>query len=63
MKKDLAKEPSVDLYLGPKAPAGKEKQWIKTIPGKGWFVYIRIYGPEQAAFDGSWKPGDFEEVR
>jgi hypothetical protein len=53
----------VDLYFGPKAPAGKEGQWIKTIPGKGWFVYIRIYGPEQAAFDGSWKPGDFEEVK
>jgi len=32
-------------------------------PGKGWFVYFRVYGPEQAAFDGSWKPGDFEEVK
>ncbi len=61
--KDLAKESSVDLYFGPKAPAGKEKQWIKTIPGKGWFVYIRVYGPDQPAFDGSWKPGDFEEVK
>ncbi|HEY3405615.1 MAG TPA: DUF1254 domain-containing protein [Ohtaekwangia sp.] len=61
--KDFAKDPSVDLYFGPTAPAGKEKQWIKTIPGKGWFIYIRIYGPEQAAFDGTWKPGDFEEVK
>ena len=31
-------------------------------PGKGWFAYMRIYGPEQAAFDKSWKPGDFEEI-
>jgi hypothetical protein len=31
--------------------------------GKGWFVYFRIYGPEQPAFDSSWKPGDFEEVQ
>lgn len=61
--KDFSKEPSVDLYFGPKAPAGKEKQWIKTIPGKGWFIYIRIYGPETAAFNGNWKPGDFEEVK
>ncbi|PWT96131.1 MAG: DUF1254 domain-containing protein [Bacteroidetes bacterium] len=61
--KDFAKEPSIDLYFGPTAPAGKEKQWIKTIPGKGWFVYIRVYGPDQSAFDGSWKPGDFEEVK
>ena len=48
------------LYFGPTAPPGKEKHWIKTIPGKGWFVYFRIYGPEAAAFNASWKPGDFE---
>jgi hypothetical protein len=52
-----------DLYFGPNAPSGHEGQWIKTIPGKGWFVYFRVYGPEQAAFDGSWKPGDFEKVK
>ena len=49
-----------DLYFGPNAPKGQEDNWIKTIPGKGWFVYFRVYGPEKAAFDGSWKPGDFE---
>jgi hypothetical protein len=53
---------SVDLYFGPQAPAGEEGQWIKTTPGRGWFSYFRIYGPEAAAFDGSWKPGDFEAV-
>lgn len=53
---------SAELFFGPEAPAGKEGQWIKTTPGKGWFVYFRIYGPEAAAFDGSWKPGDFELV-
>jgi hypothetical protein len=53
---------SADLYFGPSAPAGNEDKWIKTIPDKGWFVYFRVYGPQQAAFDGSWKPGDFEEV-
>lgn len=61
--KDKIGGESVDLYFGPKAPAGKEGQWIKTIPGKGWFVYFRIYGPEAAAFNGSWKPSDFEEVK
>lgn len=54
---------SVDLHFGPDAPpAGSESRWIKTIPGKGWFVYFRIYGPEPSAFDGVWKPGDFERV-
>jgi hypothetical protein len=55
-------EPSV-LYFGPTAPPGQEGRWIKTVPGRGWFAYIRIYGPEKAAFDGSWKPSDFEEVK
>lgn len=53
---------SAELYFGPSAPKGKEGQWIQTIPNKGWFTYFRIYGPEAAAFDGSWKPGDFEAI-
>jgi hypothetical protein len=26
---------SVDVYFGPKAPTGKENNWVQTIPGKG----------------------------
>jgi hypothetical protein len=48
------------LHFGPNAPAGNKSQWIKTIPGKGWFVYLRLYGPEKPAFDRTWRPGDFE---
>ena len=55
---------SVDLYFGPKAPAGKpETNWIKTIPGKGWFTYFRLYGPTQAYFDRSWVLPDIETVK
>ncbi len=61
--KNISTTSPTTLYFGPRAPAGHEGQWIKTVPGKGWFAYLRIYGPEQAAFDGSWKPGDFEEVK
>ena len=61
--KDVPATGSVDLFFAPSAPAGQEARWIKTIPEKGWFTYFRIYGPEKAAFDGSWKPGDFEEVK
>jgi hypothetical protein len=53
----------IDLYFGPAAPAGHEGEWIKTIHGKGWFTYFRIYGPGAPAFDGSWKPGDFHEIK
>lgn len=61
--KDISTQQPMDLYFGPTAPAGHDDRWIKAIPGKGWFVYFRVYGPEQAAFDGSWKPGDFEELK
>ncbi len=61
--KNVPTNAPLDLYVGPTAPTGKEGRWIKTTPGKGWFAYIRIYGPEPAAFDKSWKPGDFEEQK
>ncbi|WP_413229928.1 hypothetical protein [Kitasatospora purpeofusca] len=32
------------------------------MPGRGWFSCFRIYGPQQPAFDGTWKPGDFEPL-
>jgi hypothetical protein len=51
-----------NLYFGPMPPGGEVDRWIQTIPGKGWFVYFRIYEPEQAAFDGAWRPGDFEVI-
>ena len=54
---------SIDLYFGAKAPAGKEKNWLVTVPGRGFFAIIRLYSPTEAAFDGSWKPSDFEEVK
>jgi hypothetical protein len=51
---------SVDVYFGPKAPAGMENNWVQTIPGKGWFMILRLYGPLQAWFDKSWRPGEIE---
>jgi hypothetical protein len=54
---------SYDIYFGPKAPQGKEHQWIQTIPGKGWFTYFRIYGPEAPVFDGTWRLNNIVEVK
>jgi hypothetical protein len=53
---------SVDLYFGPKAPAGKEANWIQTVPGKGWFSVLRLYSPTKAWFDKTWRPGEIELV-
>jgi hypothetical protein len=50
------------LYFGPAAPAGQESRWVQTNPGQAWFSYFRIYGPEAAAFDGAWRPGDYTEM-
>ena len=54
---------STDLYLGPEAPAGQESNWLATVPGKGYFAVLRLYGPTEPAMDRSWKPGDLEKVR
>jgi hypothetical protein len=54
---------STDLYLGPKAPEGKTENWLATVSGRGYFAILRLYGPTEAAFDKSWKPGDFEKVK
>jgi hypothetical protein len=54
---------TAELYFGPTPPRSGEEHWIQTIPGRGWFAYFRIYGPDAPAFDGSWKPGDFELLR
>ena len=51
---------SVDVYFGSRAPAGFEKNWVQTIPGKGWFVILRLYGPLQPWFDKTWRPGEIE---
>ena len=53
---------STNIYLGPKAPAGKEGNWLATVPGKGYFAVLRLYGPTAAAIDKRWKPGDIEKV-
>lgn len=49
---------SVDVWFAPKAPKGKESNWIQTIPGKGWFMILRLYGPLEPRFDQSWRPGE-----
>jgi hypothetical protein len=53
---------SFDLYFGPKAPAGKEANWIQTVPGKGWFCLLRLYSPTEAWYEGKWLPGEIELV-
>lgn len=61
-KKDLLvnADGSVDIWFGPKAPAGKEPNWIQTMPGQGWNTILRLYGPLEPWFDQTWRPGEIE---
>jgi hypothetical protein len=52
----------VDLFFGPNPPAEHADHWVQTLPDRGWFVYFRIYGPEQAAFNGTWRLPDFDRL-
>ena len=54
---------SVDLYFGPKAPKGFEKNWVKTIPGQGWFTLPRLYGALQPVLDKTWRWNDIEKIK
>ena len=53
---------SVDVYFGPKAPSGKEANWVQTIPGKGWNTLLRLYGPLEPWFNKTWRPGEIEPL-
>jgi hypothetical protein len=54
---------SVDVYFAPGPPAGKESNWVQTVPGKGWFILLRLYGALEPWFDKTWRPGEIELVK
>ena len=54
------KDGSYDIYFAPKAPAGKESNWIPT--GEDFFLLFRLYGPESKDFFKTWSLGDLEKV-
>jgi hypothetical protein len=48
------------IWFGPKPPAGHEGNWVQTMPGKGYNVILRLYGPLEPWFNKTWLPGDLE---
>jgi hypothetical protein len=52
---------STEIFLGPQSP-GQGKNWIRTVPDKGFFVILRLYGPTRHFFDKSWKPSDITQI-
>lgn len=54
---------SVEVFFGPKAPRGKQANWVPTKAGKGFEVLFRLYGPEKSFFEKKWKLPDIERVK
>lgn len=52
---------SVDIYFGPDKPEGADN-WLRTVPGRGFFTIIRLYGPDQPYFDNTWRPDDLVRI-
>lgn len=63
LQTDLEKnaDGSVDLHFGPKAPAGKESNWIPTKAGGRFEALFRFYGPDKPLFEKTWVLPDIEK--
>jgi hypothetical protein len=53
---------SVDVYFGPKAPPGRESNWVPTDPARKFELLFRLYEPQPALFDKTWKLPDVERL-
>ena len=53
---------SYDIYFSPEPPEGWEGNWLQTVPGKGWNIIFRLYGPLESFYDKTWRPADPELV-
>jgi len=62
-KPDMNPDGTTTIWFAPDAPKGKEKNWVKTIPGEGWEILIRLYGPLEPFFEQTWKPNDIKKVK
>jgi hypothetical protein len=55
---------STTIYIGPKLPQGiKDGNWIESVPGKGYFVCLRLYSPLEPFFTKKWRPSEIELVK
>lgn len=53
---------SVTIYIGAKAPAGQESNWIPTDPARKFELMLRVYGPKKEFFEKTWQPSDAEPM-
>jgi hypothetical protein len=54
---------SIDVYFGPKPPAGKDSNWIPTDRARKFKLMFRAYAPTKALFEKTWVLPDVEKVK
>jgi hypothetical protein len=55
---------STTIYFGPEQPQGVSRgNWIQTMPGKGWFTILRLYGPLESFFTKEWRLTEIEQIQ
>jgi hypothetical protein len=55
---------STTVYFGPTQPSGvKRGNWVQTMPGKGWWVILRLYGPLETFFTREWRLSEVELIK
>jgi hypothetical protein len=59
---DEDEDGSIGILIGPR-PLRRQRNWIQTIPGRGWFAQLRLYGARYPFFEQTWKPGDITVFR
>lgn len=52
---------SVDVTFRPEPPPAGHN-WIQTLPGKGWWAMVRLYGPLEPWFDKTWRLPDMKPI-
>jgi hypothetical protein len=59
-----AADGTTTIWFSPEQPAGVARgNWIQTMPDKGWFTLLRLYGPLEPFFTMAWRPSEIELVQ
>jgi hypothetical protein len=53
---------SIDIFIGPKAPAGKEANWLPTNANRKFELMARFYAPKPEFFEKTWILPDVEKL-
>lgn len=53
---------SIDIFIGPRAPAGREANWLPTDPNREFELMARFYAPKKEFFEKKWILPDVEKI-